>query len=541
MKKILIVDDSEMNRSMLSEMLEREYLVFEAENGKDAVSMLSKYDTEIDLVLLDIVMPEMDGLDVLKAMKKNGWLSDIPVIMISSEMNPEVIHQAYELGATDFITRPFDIYVVQRRCRNMINLYSKQKNLAGMVADQYFEREKDSRLMINILAHIVEYRNSECGMHVIYVQNYTDILLHELIKITDKYDLDETKISLIIKTAALHDVGKICIPEEILNKPGRLTDEEFKIMKSHSAVGSQMLADLPFHKDEPLVKMAYDIARWHHERWDGRGYPDGLVGDEVPISAQVVALADVYDALTAERCYKKAFSHATALEMITKGECGQFNPLLITCLNNAAEQIRLVKEGNQGGNMDYDVREFARDLLKNESLYSSDRLLHLLEYEKMKNRFFEGISGSCSFEYTMNAKMLTLSPTAAKALGLPETLMDPIHNETFIKIFGKEKLHDLNAKFRALPPDNPIVQFCFYVVEEKKPNSDEVVRTFRICDPADGKVKFPENAQVTEYKLICRAAFTVAEPQRYTGVIGKLVPAQREYDIMKGVDISDFA
>lgn len=541
MKKILIVDDSEMNRSMLKEMLEKEYLVFETENGKDAVAMLSKYDTEIDLVLLDIVMPEMDGIEVLKIMKKNGWLSDIPVIMISSEMNPAVIHEAYELGAMDFITRPFDIYVVQRRCRNMINLYSKQKNLAGMVADQYFEREKDSRLMIDILAHIVEFRNNECGMHVIYVQNYTEILLRELAKITDEYELDEERISLIIKTAALHDVGKICIPDEILNKPGRLTDEEFKIMKSHSAVGSQMLAELPFHKDEPLVKMAYDIARWHHERWDGRGYPDGLVGNDIPISAQVVALADVYDALTAERCYKKAFSHATALEMITKGECGQFNPLLITCLNNAAEEIRLVKEGSGGGSGNFDVREFARDLLKNDSLYSSDRLLHLLEYEKMKNRFFEGIAGGCSFEFNSSSKMLTLSPGAAEVLGVKETFMDPVHDETLIKLFGQEKLRELKAKFRALPPDNPVIQFNFHVIVDNKSDSEEPERLFRITDTSENSVSCPPTAKYTTYKLICRAAFTLAEPQRYTGVIGKLVSSEREYGIMKGVDIGDFA
>ena len=317
MKKILVVDDGPMNRMVLKEMLGKEYQIIEAEDGKEAVAALRDYDTEIDLVLLDIVMPEMDGIEVLKIMKKNSWLTDIPVIMISSENDREIIHKSYELGASDFINRPFDAYIVQKRVRNMIDLYSKQKNLANMVADQYFQREKDSRLMIDILAHIVEFRNNECGMHVVHVQSYTEILLRELSNITDKYDLDEEKISLITKTAALHDVGKICIPDEILNKPGRLTDEEFKIMKSHSAVGSQMLAELPFHKDEPLVKMAYAIARWHHERWDGRGYPDGLSGDDIPISAQVVALADVYDALTADRCYKKAFSHATALEMIT--------------------------------------------------------------------------------------------------------------------------------------------------------------------------------------------------------------------------------
>ena len=356
MAKVLIVDDSEMNREILSEMLEDEYVILEAGDGKEAISILNKCNTEISLVLLDMVMPVMNGIEVLDVMRKNGWLSDIPVIMISAEDSDEVIHRAYELGVTEFIRRPFDQLIVQTRCRNIVALYARQKNLAGLVADQFYEREQESRLMVDILAHIVEFRNNECGLHVIHVQNYTEILLKELAKLTDKYNLDSDKISLITKTAALHDVGKICIPDEILNKPGRLTDEEFQIMKSHSAVGSQMLADLPFHKEEPLVKMAYAVARWHHERWDGRGYPDGLVGDDIPIEAQVVALADVYDALTSERCYKKAFSHATALEMITKGECGQFNPLLITCLNNAAEEIRLVKEGGSS-NRDYDIRE----------------------------------------------------------------------------------------------------------------------------------------------------------------------------------------
>lgn len=541
MKKILVVDDGEMNRMMLSEMLNKEYQILEAENGKEAVAALSDYDTEIDLVLLDIVMPEMDGIEVLKIMKKNSWLTDIPVIMISSEMDSEIIHKSYELGANDFITRPFDAYIVQKRVRNTIDLYSKQKDLANMVADQYFQREKDSRLMIDILAHIVEFRNNECGMHVVHVQSYTEILLRELANITDKYDLDEEKISLITKTAALHDVGKICIPDEILNKPGRLTDEEFKIMKSHSAVGSQMLAELPFHKDEPLVKMAYAIARWHHERWDGRGYPDGLTGDNIPVSAQVVALADVYDALTADRCYKKAFSHATALEMIAKGECGQFNPLLITCLNNKAEQMRLVKEGAVSTNGEYDVAEFARGLLKNDSLYSSARLLHLLEYEKMKNRFFEAITGGCSFEFNAGSKMFTVSSSAAKVLGIPESIVDPVHSEAMIAIFGQEKLRELKAKFRALPPDDPIIQFNFHILTITNSNSEEPSHLFRITDVSENGVSCPPNARCDAYRLVCRAAFTLEEPQRYTGVIGKLVPSEREYGIMKGVSIGDLA
>ncbi len=538
MRKILIVDDFAINRDILKAILEDEYDICEAENGKEAIAAINKFETEIDLVLLDIIMPEMDGIEVLKVMSTNGWINDIPVIIMSSEDSSETIGKAYDLGAADYMRRPFDWFIVRRRCMNVINLYSKQKKLAGLFADQYYEREKDSRLMIDILAHIVEFRNNESGMHVVHVQRYTEILLRELAKITDEYNLDNEKISLITKTAALHDVGKICIPDEILNKPGRFTDEEFQIMKSHSAVGAQMLADLPFHKDEPLVKMAYAIARWHHERWDGRGYPDGLKGNDIPIEAQAVSLADVYDALTAERCYKKAFSHDTALEMITKGECGQFNPLLITCLNNAAEQMRLVKEGT-GANTDYDVRKFAMDLLKSDSLYSSDRLLHLLEYEKMKNRFFEGITGGFSFEYTASSKLMTVSANAAKVLGIDEAIVDPTHNERLITLFGQEKLRELKAKFRSLPPENPIVQYNFHVLVTKESEDKEPEMMFRITEASETSIKCPRNTKYTTYKLICRAAFTLEEPQRYTGVIGKLVPAESEFGIMKGVELDD--
>lgn len=539
MEKILVVDDTEMNRDLLKYILEDEYTVLEACNGNEAVSMLNKYGTEITIVLLDIVMPEMDGFEVLEVMNNSHLLDDIPVIMISAEDSNDVIHKAFDMGVTEFIRRPFDSLIVQKRCRNVIGLYKQKRNLANLVVEQLYEREKESRLMIDILAHIVEFRNNESGMHVIHVQQYTDILLNELKKITDKYDLDDEKITLITKTAALHDVGKICIPDEILNKPGRFTDEEFTIMKSHSAVGSQMLAELPFHKNEPLVKMAYSIARWHHERWDGRGYPDGLTGDDIPIEAQVVSLADVYDALTAERCYKKAFSHATALEMITKGECGQFNPLLIKCLNNGAEKMRLVKEGSNNSNGDYDTEDFAVEMLKRNALYSSDRLLHLLEYEKMKSRFFEGITGGCSFEYNANSKVLTISSNAANVLGVEGTIIDPVHNDKLIGVFGQEKLKELSAKFRSLPPENPVASFNFYELVTSKPDSGERTEMFRITDVEENNIACPANTKYTTYKLICRATFTIAEPQRYTGVIGKLVPNESEYGLMKGANIGD--
>ena len=539
MEKILIIDDSEMNREILGDMLGDEYDILESSSGMDGIRLLSEQGTSISLVLLDMVMPEMNGIEVLDIMGKNGWLSDIPVIMISSEESADVIHKAYELGVTEFMGRPFDKLIVKKRCENITRLYAKQKKLAGLFADQFYEREKNSRLMIDILAHIVEFRNNECAMHVVNVQKYTEILLKELVKVTDKYNISDSDITMISNCAALHDVGKICIPDEVLNKPGRLTDEEFAIMKSHSAVGSQMLNELPFHRDEPLVRLAYAIARWHHERWDGRGYPDGLKGDDIPIAAQVVSLADVYDALTSERCYKKAFSHETSIEMISKGECGSFNPLLLQCMMNAQEEMRLVKEGG-GVNVksEEEIKGFARELLKSDALYSSDRMLHLLEYERMKNRFFEGITGGCSFEYNAVSKMLTISKTGADALGVEETIIDPLHNEKLINLFGKETLNNLSAKLRSMTPECPIAQFYLYHIVTVRPDLPKPVQSFRITFTAE-ETRYPADTKCNVYKLVCRTTWTLDEPQRYTGAIGKLVSAAGEYGFMKGNDIND--
>lgn len=540
MEKILVIDDAEMNREILSDMLGDEFEIIEASNGKEGIEILSEFNTSISLVLLDMVMPEMNGLEVLDIMGKNGWLIDTPVIMISSEDSSEFVHKAYELGVTEFIRRPFDKIIVQRRCQNVIRLYTKQKKLAGLFADQFYEKEKNSRLMIDILAHIVEFRNNESAMHVINVQNYTEILLRKLVEVTDKYPLNENEIVMISNCSALHDVGKICIPDHILNKPGRLTDEEFKIMKSHSAVGSQMLNDLPFHRDEPLVKLAYKIARWHHERWDGRGYPDGLKGDDIPISAQVVSLADVYDALTSERCYKKAFSHETAIEMISKGECGCFNPLLIQCMMSAKEEMRLVKEGRGTNVKDEDeIKEYAKELLKSDALYSSERLLHMLEFEKMRNRFFENITGGCSFEYNAASKMLTISEKAAKAFGVEKVIIDPVHNPALISIFGKEMLSLFSAKLRAMTPDNPVTMVYLHQMIKNDPADDALTQSFRLSASADEEQNFPTNTKTHTYKLVCRTTWTVEEPQRYTGAIGKLVTMNSGYGMMKGTDIYD--
>ena len=339
-QKILIVDDSEMNRSLLADILEEQYDVVEAENGVEAISLLSRQRADFSLLLLDIMMPEMDGFEVLAYINKYHWNDTFAVIMISADDSPANIKRAYDLGAFDYISRPFDSAIVQRRISNTMFLYARQQRLEKIIAEQFHEQEKNNKLMISILSHIVEFRNGESGLHILHVNTITKYLLKQLVRRTEQYPLSKADISLISTASALHDIGKIAISDTILNKPGRLTAEEFEVMKTHSMVGARMLSDLPFEQQEaPLVKVASEICRWHHERYDGNGYPDGLKGDEIPIAAQVVALADVYDALTSERCYKKAYSHKEALNMILEGQCGAFNPTLLLCLQEIADTL----------------------------------------------------------------------------------------------------------------------------------------------------------------------------------------------------------
>ena len=331
-QNILIVDDSEMNRAILSEILGGDYNILEAANGKECLAMLDQYDTGIALILLDIVMPVMDGFEVLAAMNRNHWIEDIPVIMISSEDSDPVVRHAYEMGVSDYVSRPFDAGIVYRRVFNTIKLYAKQRRLISLVTSQTREKEKNIQMMVSILSEIVEFRNGESGAHVQHIGTLTQRLLERLTQKTDTYILPPEKQELIVLASALHDIGKIAIDDKILNKPGRLTPEEFNQMKKHTTIGAEMLDELGCYRNEELVRTAYEICRWHHERWDGRGYPDGLSGDRIPISAQVVSMADVYDALVSKRVYKAAIDHDEAVQMILRGECGAFNPLLLECL-----------------------------------------------------------------------------------------------------------------------------------------------------------------------------------------------------------------
>lgn len=502
--KILIVDDSEMNRTILSEMLGKEYEIIEASDGAQAIAILQDHSIEISLVLLDIVMPEMDGFEVLAVMNNKKWIEDIPVIMISAETAPSYINRAYELGVTDFISRPFDALIVRRRVVNTIMLYSKQKKLVGLVADQIYEKEKNNSLMINILSHIVEFRNGESGLHVLHVQTFTDILLKALVQKTDKYNLSNADISLISNASALHDIGKISIPEEVLNKPGRLTDEEFKIMKTHSSVGASMLDELPFHKDEPLVKIAYEICRWHHERYDGRGYPDGLKGDDIPISAQIVSLADVYDALTSERVYKKAFDHDTAMNMILNGECGTFNPLLLECLKDSAESIQSeLKENSITHNNQKELKIIANEMLQYDELSSSERVLKLLEIEQTKYKFISSKSDEIWFEFTSEPPMLKLSDCGVKRLGLNEVTVNPYQNEQILSMFDMDTIKSISDIFRNTTPENPNVDYDFKILISGKQ---------KLC------------------KIIGRSIWPSEDSKKYFGIIGKVVSIDNDND-----------
>ena len=339
--QILLVDDSKMNRMMLKEILGGDYSILEAENGQECLEKMQAEAGNIALVLLDINMPVMDGFEVLKAMNVNHTIEDIPVIMISSDDSDAAIRRSYELGASDYVTRPFDARIVYRRVTNTIKLYAKQRRLVQMVSDQIRARENNTDTLVGVLSHIVEFRNGESGAHVLHIRIITELLLHRLLEISSQYPITAEQQDNIPLASALHDIGKIGIDEKILNKPGKLTPEEYEVIKTQSMLGAEMLHQLENFNEQPLLQTAYEITRWHHERWDGRGYPDGLKGDEIPISAQLVALADVYDALTSERCYKKAFSHEKAVQMILNGECGAFNPLLLQCLTDMQTDLKV--------------------------------------------------------------------------------------------------------------------------------------------------------------------------------------------------------
>ena len=491
-QKILIVDDSEMNRDILAVMLGSDYEILEAENGLEAIEILQQGMTDIDLILLDIMMPEMDGFDVLGFMKRSHMTEVIPVIMISSESSSSYIEKAYEMGAADYISRPFNALIVGRRVINTLMLYAKQKRLVQMVADQVYEREKNNDMMVNILSHIVEFRNGESGQHVRHIHMMTEILLQHLQKRITKYQITQEDIVRIATASALHDIGKISIPDTILNKPGKLTKEEYEIVKTHSMAGAQMLDALPEYKDTPFVKTAYEICRWHHERYDGKGYPDGLKGEEIPISAQIVSVADVYDALTSERCFKKSFSHEKAMEMILNGECGQFSPLILECLQDSSQEIQENLCGNPTGKTsDKQVYSVVEEILEHKDIGESSYSGNWMERNWEKAAFFNTWSNELQFDYNSSTGMIYFSDWGAALLGLTKNNID----------LGKEK--------QLLEPCVDVEQVISRI-KETCPEKPEVTM--------DVELHRPDGSFIYELRL--RSLWTKEETSTYTGTIG---------------------
>jgi response regulator RpfG family c-di-GMP phosphodiesterase len=396
--KILIVDDAELNRDMLTVMLGDQYDFLYACDGMEAVDKLAGEDS-IDLMLLDLNMPQMNGFDVLRVMNERHWIDEIPVIIISAEDGSEFITRAYQMGVKDYISRPFQAVVVQRRVENTLLVYSNQKRLIHLVESQVYEREKTNTSMINILSNVIETRNHELGSHTLNVQIITNMLLRELVKKTDRYQLSKSDISLISTLAALHDIGKIKVPDAIINKPGKLDPDEWAVMQSHTVEGDLLLSGSDLDQNSKFVRTARAICRWHHEKYDGGGYPDGLKGDDIPIAAQVVSMADVYDALTSDRCYKRAFSHERALEMILNGECGQFNPLLIECLKDVAGSLKHILETGERYDFQEDATEVADEILATNGLPQEVVLRRMLDNERRKKDFFMECADGIQFEY----------------------------------------------------------------------------------------------------------------------------------------------
>ena len=509
-QKILIADDSEMNRELLAAILEEEYDIIQVNDGVQAVDCLQRHAEEISLLLLDIVMPHMDGFEVLSYMNKEHWIDAIPVVIISSENSPIYIKRGYDLGATDFIGKPFDANMVLRRSANAILLGAKQRRMTSIVSNQIYEREKSSKLMINILSHIVEFRNGESGLHVLHIQTITEMLLRQLVqKENNRYALSKEQIRMITTASALHDIGKISIPDEILNKPGRLTAEEFAVIKGHSMAGANMLSELPLdQKEEPLVKTAYEICRWHHERYDGGGYPDGLKGEEIPVSAQVVALADVYDALTSERCYKDAYSHEKAIEMILAGQRGAFNPLMLECLLDISSSLK--KKMGYKSKERYEQTDLSdiASRFHDFEMDSSEKIVQQLEFERMRYNFLAEGSRNIVFTYTISPPLLTFNQAGCKRSGITEPSFSPLQSGVLKDLVEEQSLKRLIRKITQATRETPDVVSNLLLTDGKNP-----------C----------------HYRCQCRVIWTDGAEKGYTGIVGKLTDITDDYMVMENV------
>lgn len=466
-RKLLIADDSEMNRAILANMLEKEFDIIEATDGRETIVVLQNYREEISALLLDVVMPEMSGFEVLEELRRRQWIEEIPTIMISAETGNSYINRAFELGASDYISRPFSPDIIRRRIVNTILLHTKKQQLMDVVSGWFYRREKNDEVLVSILDYAVELRNGENGTHMLGVSRLTALLLQSLQKKSDRYPLGESDVNAICVASGLHDVGKLLISEEILKKPGKLTAEEFEIVKHHTQIGARIISELPIYQNEKLVKYAMEICRWHHERWNGEGYPDGLAGDDIPIAAQIVALADVYDVLTNERCYKSAYSHEKALSMIQNGECGSFNPLLLDCLEEVADSIQS-NAADQKIMTSNIVHRAVENLYQGQNLNAA-RMTQHFEDANAKQEFMVNLCDEIWFEYTTQPSSLRLSKGAAEQTGLPSAIVEPLKSKEFLEIVGGETVEQLQERLEKLSTDESYLELTVKLAINGKP------------------------------------------------------------------------
>nr|WP_325213618.1 HD domain-containing phosphohydrolase [uncultured Oscillibacter sp.] len=462
--KILVVDDSRFNRAVITSMLEKDYFLEEACNGKEALLILEDHAEEFALVLTDLVMPNMDGFDLLKAMKERGWLDFLPVIMISSDYTDDNINTAYSLGASELIQRPFNERVICHRIDDIIDLSGRQQELSNALVNEMIQENETNSAMISILSHIVETRNGESGSHVRNIRTITRMLLEELTKVSDRYAFSSEEKRLICTASSLHDIGKMTVPEEILNKPGRFTEEEFQIMKGHAMAGANMVDALRRGENtNALMQLTYEICRWHHERYDGKGYPDGLKGEEIPITAQIVSVADVYDALVSERCYKPSHTPEEAFQMILDGQCGTFNPLLMTCLSNIFDELKgaLTVSGSaqseSGGDSAQELVEEAVAHLHEHGVAATESIAQELNRERLRFKFF--FNGAYpGFYYTVSPAILYYNRAAMKLFGIEDPVVVMDTEQTPYEKYDRGAADRLRRKLSTATNAHPLIR-----------------------------------------------------------------------------------
>lgn len=494
-----------MNRAILATTLAPDYEIIEVSDGKEAVTALQTYHGEISVLLLDIVMPGLDGFGVLEEMNRRNWIKEVPTIIISAESSSAFIDRAFSLGATDYINRPFVPSIVRRRIVSTILLHAKKQQLLDIVSGQLYLREKSSEALVSILDYAVEYRSGEGGTHMAGVGRLTKLLLLRLLSKTTRYALTASDVDIICMASGLHDIGKLMVPEDLLRKPGRLTPEEFAVIKRHARYGAQIITQLPVHKDEKLVKYAIEICRWHHERWNGEGYPDGLKGDSIPIAAQVVSLADAYDALTSKRSYKEAFSHETAIAMLHNGDCGSFNPLLLSCLDELSDTLRMETAQRSTGPSPLALHQVVDELYRGRDMNAA-RMTQQLEEANAKLDFFRKLSQESWFEYTKQPASLHLSSAAVSLTGLPAMMVDPLENQDFLAIIGTDTVEQIQKKLELLTPDDPYGEI---------------------------PVKLLLNGKLCQCQLAVLVIWSAADSQQYTSFYGKLVNVDAPYRRLK--------